>query len=139
MEVVRILVRLGYDRFAGTLAGGMLSWHTSGRDSASIETITVQQLCGKLDAGEDLQVLDVRSDGERESAGSIPDALNIHLTMLPERADEVPDDGPVLVFCGSGMRSMVAASYLARRGRENLGVVLGGLSGWTSGTCRLEL
>ena len=139
MDVVRILVRLGYDRFAGTLAGGMLSWHTSGRDSASMETLTVQQLCGKLDANEHLQVLDVRSDEERESAGSIPDALNIHLTMLPERADEVPDDRLVLLFCGSGLRSMAAASYLARRGHDNLGVVLGGLSGWTSGSCQLEL
>jgi len=74
-----------------------------------------------------------------ESAGSIPDALNIHLTMLPERADEVPDDRLVLAFCGSGMRSMAAASWLARRGHDNLGVVLGGLSGWTSGSCRLEL
>lgn len=138
-EAVSILVRLGYDRFAGTLAGGMLSWHTAGHSSESIDTVTVQGLCGRLDAGEDLTILDVRSDGERESAGRIPDALEIHVTQLPDRAGEVPEDTPVLVFCGSGMRSMTAASFLARQGLQNLTVVLGGLAGWTSGSCRLEL
>ncbi len=34
----------------------------------------------------------------------------------------------IYVFCGSGMRSMIAASYLQRQGWQDLAVVLGGCS-----------
>ena len=45
----RILVRLGFDNIAGFLAGGMLNWHMSGRESASIRTITVHEICRRRD------------------------------------------------------------------------------------------
>ncbi len=48
-KVTRILVRLGFDRIAGFLAGGMLNWHMSGRESASIRTLTVHEICRLLD------------------------------------------------------------------------------------------
>jgi hydroxyacylglutathione hydrolase len=57
---------------------------------------------------------------------------------IPERLDEVLRDQPIYIFCGSGLRSMIAASLLRRAGRENLTVVLGGLAGWSSTTCPLE-
>jgi len=137
-QTVRYLHRLGYDNLAGYLAGGMLAWHTSGRESGSIRTITVQALCHHLDAHEDTWILDVRSDGE-VAAGGIPDAQHIHLTQLPHHLGEVPQDRPVTIFCGSGVRAMIAASLLHRAGWENLTVVLGGLAGWRSTTCPLEL
>jgi len=137
-QTARYLLRLGYDDLAGYLSGGMLAWHTSGRESSSIKTITVQALCHHLDAHEDTWILDVRSGGE-VAAGGIPDAQHIHLTQLPHRLDEVPRDRPVTIFCGSGVRAMMAASLLQRAGWENLAVVLGGLAGWRSTTCPLEL
>jgi len=137
-EAVRYLIRLGYDDLGGHLAGDMLAWHKAGRESGSIRTITVQALCRRLDQDGEPWILDVRSDEEVE-AGRIADAQHIHVTQLPDRMDEVPRDRPIHIFCGSGLRSMIAASLLRRQGWEDLAVVLGGLAGWSSTTCPLEL
>ncbi|MDM7935107.1 MAG: MBL fold metallo-hydrolase [Methanothrix sp.] len=133
-EATRLLIRLGFDGIEGFLSGGMLGWHMSGRESASIRMITVQELCRLLDREEAL-VLDVRSSGELSSSGTIRGAQHIHLTMLPERMDEVPRDRTVHIFCGSGLRAMVAASFLKRHGWRDLAVVLGGMAGWRSRRC----
>ena len=137
-QAVRYLIRLGFDRLDGFLAGGMLAWHTAGLASQSVETVTVQELCQRLDEEEeDVWILDVRSDhevGQRE----IPGAHHIHITQLRERLDEVPGDQPVYIFCGSGLRSMIGASLLRCAGWENLTVVLGGLAGWSSVSCPLK-
>jgi hydroxyacylglutathione hydrolase len=139
-EEVRRLIRMGYDDVVGYLSGGMLRWHMAGRASARIRTYTVQDVCSFLDGGRDLDILDVRSDDEIRHGGAIPGAYHVHVTQLPERIDELPTGGGTLhVFCGSGLRSMVAASYLARKGRDDLAVILGGLSGWRSTTCPLKL
>jgi hydroxyacylglutathione hydrolase len=137
-EAVRILVRLGFDRIEGHLGGGMLAWHMAGMESHSIRTVTVQQLCRLLDARENPFILDVRSSEELERKAHIRDARHVHITMLSQRMDEVPKDGPVYIFCGSGLRSMIAASLLRREGWTNLNVVLGGLAGWNSVSCPLE-
>jgi hydroxyacylglutathione hydrolase len=136
---VRYLVRMGYDDIIGTLAGGMMAWHKAGRPSEHVQTVTVQELCGHLDSYDDVWLLDVRKEKELATQGQIPDAYNLPLAQLPERIDEVPVDRPVYIFCGSGMRAMTAASLLKQAGHRDPIVVLGGLSGWTSTTCPLEL
>lgn len=136
---VRHLVRLGYDDLAGSLAGGLLSWHMAGRRSEAVETITVQELCHRLDADEAPWILDVRSAEELEDEGEIPDAHHVHITQLPLHLDDIPRDRPVYLFCGSGLRSMIGASLLQREGWSDLTVVLGGLAGWNSTTCPLAL
>lgn len=136
-RAVRYLIRLGFDRLDGFLAGGMLAWHKAGLESHRVETVTVQDLCHLLDRDEDAWILDVRSDAEVEQ-NEIPVAHHIHITQLPEHMDEVPRDQPVYIFCGSGVRSMIAASLLRRAGWENLTSVLGGLAGWSSVSCPLE-
>ncbi len=136
-EPVRRLARMGYDDVVGFLAGGMLAWHTAGLASESTSMITVQKLCERLDREDEPWILDVRS--EEEVRGSeIPTAHNIHLTQLPERMEEVLHDQHVYIFCGSGLRSMIAASLLQRAGYDDVTVVLGGLAGWSSVSCPLE-
>jgi hydroxyacylglutathione hydrolase len=136
---VRYLVRLGYDNIAGCLAGGMLSWHMAGRECAAVSTVTVHALCGLLDSKEKPRILDVRSADELEKEGRIAQAQHIHITQLPEHLEDVPRDRTVYVFCGSGLRSMTAASLLQRAGHNDVVVVLGGLAGWKSITCPIEL
>ena len=91
-KAVRILVRLGFDNIAGFLAGGMLNWHMSGRESASIRTLTVHEICRQRDAGEPVWILDVRSEGELEKDGRIDGAQHIHLTEIAARMNEVPEE-----------------------------------------------
>jgi hydroxyacylglutathione hydrolase len=133
------LIRMGYDGLAGYLAGGMLAWHTAGRRSEAIELVTVQDLCHHLDAEEEVWILDVRSEEELESRGRIAGAHHIHITQLPAHLAEMDRECKIMVFCGSGLRSMIGASLLKREGWEDVAVVLGGLSGWGSTTCPIEL
>jgi hydroxyacylglutathione hydrolase len=139
METVSALIRLGYDNIQGYLSGGMLSWHMSGRKSDTVETLTVHEFCGILDKGQKPWILDVRSAEELEEDGKIPGAHHIHITQLPEKIRDVPLDKKVCIFCGSGLRSMTAASILKKEGIENPAVILGGLMGWDSATCPIEL
>jgi hydroxyacylglutathione hydrolase len=134
-SVVRCLIRMGYNAPAGYLAGGMLAWHTAGYESRTVRMITVSSLCTRLDEGEKAWILDVRSEDELESHGTISGAHHIHVPLLPDRLDEVPKDRTVYIFCASGVRSMIAASLLKQAGRRNVVVVLGGLIGWNSTTC----
>jgi hydroxyacylglutathione hydrolase len=141
-RVTRYLVRMGYDRIEGVLAGGMLAWHKAGLESQSIDTVTVQTLCRWLDGDEEPRVLDVRTDEEVE-AMAIPGAMHIPIKQVQARLDEVPapEDGrgKLCIFCGSGVRSVIVASLLHRAGRKTVSVVLGGITGWNSTSCPLPL
>jgi len=137
-EAMRYLLRIGFDNVAGTLADGMMSWHRSGRRSVATKTVVVQELCTLLDRHENAWILDVRSSDEIESDGEIGGAHHIHVTQLPERMNEVPQDRSIYIFCGSGLRSMIGASLLQRAGWDDVTVVLGGLAGWSSITCPIR-
>jgi hydroxyacylglutathione hydrolase len=137
-DATNILRRLGYDRIIGFLAGGMLSWHMAGKPSRSIQTVTVSQLCHELDQKKEPWILDVRSSEEIREHGAIPGAHHIHVTQVSLHSEHIPHDRDVYIFCGSGMRSMTAASFLQHQGWQNLTVVLGGLAGWHSTSCPLE-
>jgi hydroxyacylglutathione hydrolase len=129
-QVIRYLIRVGYDNLAGNLSGSMLGWHMAGLESSRIETVTVQKVKQLLDSGEKLWILDARSGDEVANGGKVPGEHHIHVTQVPSHLDEIPKDRKIYVFCGSGMRSMIVASYLERHGWSELAVVLGGMSGW---------
>jgi hydroxyacylglutathione hydrolase len=138
-EAVRTLMRLGFDDIAGFLAGGMLSWHMAGLASSCLKTIIVQGFCHLLDQGREVFVLDVRSKSELLRDGKIDGAHSIPLTMIADRSEEVPKDRDVYIFCGSGRRSMLAASFLEARGWKRLSVILGGIAGWKSRRCPVRI
>lgn len=81
-------------------------------------------------------VLDVRMDFEY-AHGHIRGSLNIPLSRLPDRLDEIPADRPVLVVCGHGNRSSVAADQLAGLGYDAR-LLDGGLTAWQGGGRPLE-
>jgi hydroxyacylglutathione hydrolase len=137
-QVTRYLVRLGFDRIEGFLSGGMRAWHRAGLESQSVKTRTVQSLCQQLDAEDDILVLDVRTD-EEVAATPIPGAVNVPIKQILARLGEVPSEGDLCIFCGSGIRATIVASLLRRAGRDNASVVLGGLAGWSSVSCPLPL
>jgi hydroxyacylglutathione hydrolase len=137
-HVTRLLVRMGFDRIEGFLAGGMRAWHRAGLESQHVKSLTVQDLCRALDAEQAPQILDVRTEDE-VAVAPIPNAYHIPIKRIPERMQEVPERDPLCLFCGSGIRSTIVASLLLRAGRRNAQVVLGGLAGWSSVSCPLPL
>jgi hydroxyacylglutathione hydrolase len=136
-DVMRYLVRLGYDDIGGFLAGDMLAWHMAGLESSKIKTVTVQEMADVMVRSQPW-ILDVRSLEELEKDGMVPGAHHIHVTQVQTRKEEVPKGRTIYIFCGSGMRSMIAASYLQRQGYSDISVILGGMSGWRSAGLPVE-
>ena len=77
------------------------------------------------------QLIDVREPDERE-AGRIPeDTAHIELDQLTEQAGSIDRERPVVFYCRSGSRSMLAAQAFAAAGYDahNLD---GGLKAWVA-------
>jgi len=70
---------------------GVLAAPASAQRSATAKETTAAVLKQKLDAGEKVLVIDVRSDKEIES-GSIPGAIHIPMEQLEARMKDVPKD-----------------------------------------------
>lgn len=138
-EVATILFRLGFDNVKGYLVDNMLTWHMSGNKSEKINTILVSDFCKLLDKNNDYKILDVRSDDELKDEGEIENAIHIHITEIPQRYKEISKKENVYIFCGSGLRSMLAAGFLKNNGYEKCSVILGGLLAWKSKKCPLKL
>jgi len=136
-EASRCLVRLGYDDVRGYLAGGMATWTSGGHPLATTSTATVERLCRLLQGAARPAILDVRTGAEVEATASIGGAVHIQLVDLPGRETDVPAERPLYVFCGSGPRSMMAASLLERAGMSGVTVVLGGALAWDAIACEL--
>ena len=82
-------------------------------------------------------VLDVRNPNEYEQK-RIPGVTLIPLGELLDRLSEVPDGRPLYVVCGSGPRSLKAATYL--RNHEGIDAinVAGGTNAWAEAGRPLE-
>jgi rhodanese-related sulfurtransferase len=115
-EAVMRLGRIGFDNVAGYLAGGMNALAARDDLVERTERITAaalaEWLAGKRpDAGLAPNVVDVRS-GAEYAGGHVEGSVNIPLTHLEERSDEIPAGRPVAVHCEGGNRSAIAASLL---------------------------
>lgn len=91
----------------------------------------MEELRSRLEAGE-VELLDVRQPAEW-AEGHVPGATFITGGELPSRLDELGDaTTPLAVSCGSGYRSSVAASLLARDGSRQVLNTIGGMAAWTA-------
>ncbi|MEW9623324.1 molybdopterin-synthase adenylyltransferase MoeB [Rhodanobacter geophilus] len=78
-------------------------------------------------------LVDVREEGER-AAGMPAGALGLSRGFLELRIEQAEPDRarPLLVLCGSGMRSLLAAESLQRMGYREVASVAGGFGRWKS-------
>lgn len=130
-------IRMGYDQIAGYLKGGMHAWEVSGRKYDGIEAVHASSLQTRLKADTDFTLLDVRKDSEF-SAGRLHGAKHIFLGELPDRLEEIERDKPVVTFCGSGRRAIIASSILKRHGFEQVGNALGSMEACERIGCEIE-
>ena len=92
--------------------------------------ITAEELARRLQAGEDLQLVDVREEMEFEYC-HLPGSLLLPLDEVPRRAAEVRLTGPVVLICHHGVRSAHATAYLRQHlGRTNVLNLRGGVAAW---------
>ncbi len=129
-EATRALARVGLDEVQGFLRGGMATWLEAGLPVLHTAQVAPRDLHHQLMTATRPQVLDVRTDAEWRS-GHVPGALHIMGGYLNERLGEVPRDRPLVVMCGSGYRSTIAASVLERGGFTEITNLTGGMKAWT--------
>jgi glyoxylase-like metal-dependent hydrolase (beta-lactamase superfamily II)/rhodanese-related sulfurtransferase len=121
------LVRIGYERVAGWLAGGVDAWADAGRTLRDYPVVGVGELG---DAGRrDAVVLDVRQPPEWRE-GRVPGSLQMFVGDLPWSLHELPRDTELWTVCASGQRAAVAASLLDGAGFPVRVVADGGVPDW---------
>ena len=95
--------------------------------------LQVEEVKRRLETGEPLLILDVRTAADFEGAeGHLPGALNLPLEQLAARLAELGTDPerPIALFCRTDRRSAKAAAILARHGFAQAQVVQGGITAW---------
>lgn len=118
-ELVWQSYKIGYERPAGRLDGGMRAWRAAGHPVATTPFVTPDRTAPTA------PYIDVRQESEY-TAGHVPGALGLELGTLPARTADVPEGA--LVACGRGDRAMTAASVLEAAGHPGVAVLRGGPS-----------
>jgi hydroxyacylglutathione hydrolase len=136
-EAVLHLVRMGFDRLAGYLGGGLHAWEVSGRMYDRIPAIHAGPMVQRLRSDEPLTLLDVRKPSEWRE-GHLEGSVHVFLGDLPDRLDELERDQPVITFCGSGRRAIIAASILMGHGFEQVETGLGSMEACQNIGCQIE-
>jgi adenylyltransferase/sulfurtransferase len=97
-----------------------------------MEEISSTELKNRLDAGDDIQIIDVREDNE-VALGTIPNAKHIPLAQVLTRMNEIEPDHETVVYCKMGGRSARAIDALQRSGFTGKLINLrGGIIGWST-------
>lgn len=96
-----------------------------------MQTITVEELKTKLDAGESIHLVDVREPHEHAefNIGGLLLPLGKVQIMQVDEIDEYKDQ-PLYIYCRSGNRSGQACLILETLGYKNLVNVAGGMLAW---------
>ncbi len=130
-EVKIRLARVGLDRVAGQLADPA-SVFSARPDLVEVSSrLAIAQLAELRGLESDLQLLDVRTSAETAD-GTLPAAVEIPLAILAESLDGLDRRLPLVVYCASGYRSVVAASLLTSAGFTDVSDLLGGFGAWAA-------
>ena len=86
----------------------------------------------RLDAGEKIILVDTREDSEW-ARGHIPGAIHLSRGVIERDIERtIPDkETTVVLYCGGGFRSALAADNLQKMGYRNVISMDGGWRGWT--------
>jgi adenylyltransferase/sulfurtransferase len=95
-----------------------------------VPQITVKELKHRMDAGEDVYILDVREPFEYQIA-NLGGKL-IPQNDVPQRLAEIDRNREIIVQCKSGGRSQRIAELLKQNGYERVSNLAGGILAWSN-------
>lgn len=95
-----------------------------------IQQIRPNELYQRLQANEDLLIVDVRTSAEYAADGHIAGSRLLPLSHLYQRSSELPQDQSIVCVCRSGNRSQAACEQLASLGFKNVTNLAGGMLQW---------
>ena len=107
---------------------------------ADVDTIAPDELKSRIDAGEDVTLLDTRMqsdyeewriDGENVTSINVPYFEFLEDDIDDDVLDRIPDDRPVTVLCAKGGASEYVAGTLVERG-DDVDHLEDGMNGWAS-------
>lgn len=103
---------------------------------AEYKRISAEEAKARIDSGDEVIILDVRTEGEF-NADHIPRAILIpNETITDKMPDLLPDlDAEILIYCRSGNRSAQAARKLIQIGYTNV-YDFGGINSWPYDTVK---
>jgi len=128
-EAALRLGRIGFDNVKGYLQDGMAALAERPDLIQTIERISPPMLADELTSSNPPLIIDVRTPAEW-ATGHIEGSINLPLTQLQQRIDEVPHNRRIAVHCAGGYRSSIAASVLRQHGITNLIELAGGIAAW---------
>ena len=104
---------------------------------SQITEINADQLKHMQQTGEDFTLIDVR-EREEQVKGTIPGAVEMPRGVLEVNIDQVTTDKDrkLVLYCGGGSRSALAALNLKKMGFRNVSSLAGGYRGWRDSETR---
>jgi adenylyltransferase/sulfurtransferase len=97
--------------------------------ASNVPEIQPEELKAKLDAGEDIFILDVREPHEYQICNL--NGYLIPLGELPKRAHELDSSREIVAHCRSGVRSAKAVTFLQQAGFRKVKNLAGGILAWS--------
>ncbi len=96
-----------------------------------IREIGIDDVKQKLDDGDKFLLVDVREESEF-AKGHLPGAIPLGKGIIERDIEtRIPDvDAPIVLYCGGGFRSAIAADNLQKMGYTNVLSMDGGVRGW---------
>ena len=96
-----------------------------------VKETNVAEVRRRMDGGENFVVVDVREDSEW-AGGHLPGAIHLGRGIIERDIEaKVPDSGKkIILYCGGGFRSALAADNLQKMGYSNVESMDGGWKGW---------
>lgn len=96
-----------------------------------IREVSIDDVKAKLDRGEKFLLVDVREESEY-AADHLPGAVHLGKGVIERDVeDRVPDQNtPMVLYCGGGFRSALAADNLQRMGYTQVLSMDSGIRGW---------
>jgi rhodanese-related sulfurtransferase len=104
-----------------------------------VREIDVEAVQAKLDRGELFQLVDVREESEW-AQGHLPSAIHLGKGIIERDVEaKIPDVGAeIVLYCGGGFRSALAADNLQKMGYSNVYSMAGGFRSWREAGLALE-
>jgi Rhodanese-related sulfurtransferase len=96
-----------------------------------ISETNVEEVKSKLDRGDKFYLVDVREESEWKK-GHITNAIYIGKGVIERDIEKKINntEAEIVLYCGGGFRSALAADGLQRMGYSNVSSMDGGYSGW---------
>ena len=94
-----------------------------------VRVLRPTELRARLDAGDELVLLDVREPDELAIC-ALEGAVHVPLGELMSRLQELDPDRPTVCICHHGIRSASAAGYLAAQDFDEVYNLAGGVEAW---------